>query len=50
MGRKGHDQRRTAITRALDVLSNDQIQRIIDTAHGKMVCDIYAYDAATGHY
>lgn len=45
-----NDSRYLAIHATLSRLETPQIVRILSTPQGEMVCDQYAYDAATGHY
>ncbi len=44
------DIRYMVIRDALEHLSTPQINRILDTLQGDMVCDTFAYDASTGRY
>lgn len=47
---KSNDSRRAAIHAALSRLTDVQLLRILGTPEGRMVCDEFAYDAATGRF
>jgi hypothetical protein len=44
------DKRRKAIYAVLGKLDRRQLQRILETPPGRMVCDGFAYEAATDRY